>query len=278
MTKATRLFVTLCMLCLATTGMAQRVFDLNVWEGEPQEKSSNPNDTAKIRVFLPDAKIATGRAVVICPGGGYEYLAIEKEGYEWASFFNNMGIAAIVLKYRMPHGEKNVPISDAEEAMRIVRRNASAWEINYNDVGIVGFSAGGHLASIISTKSKGDAKPNFQILFYPVITMQSGYTHQGSHDNLLGKNASKKDEREYSSDLQVTRETPRAWIALSDDDRTVTPANGANYYIELYRRDVPAALHIFSDGGHGWGRRDSFKYKIEMELNLKAWLNNLPKN
>lgn len=275
MTKTIRLLVTLLMLCTTITSMAQRSFDLQVWNGKPKVKSNDVSDTAKIRVFLPEAKLATGRAVVICPGGGYKTLALEKEGYDWASFFNNMGIAAIVLKYRMPNGKKEVPMSDAEEAIKIVRRNAATWKINPNQVGIMGFSAGGHLAAMIATKAKGEAKPNFQILFYPVITMQTGYTHQGSHDNFLGKNPSKKEEREYSADLLVTRETPTAWIALSDDDQTVTPANGTNYYFQLYRNDVPAALHVYQDGGHGWGRKDSFKYKIEMELNLKAWLRNL---
>ncbi|MDD7461892.1 MAG: alpha/beta hydrolase [Prevotellaceae bacterium] len=275
MTRTKQLLMTLCLLCFSLTGMAQRSFNLPLWEGKPKVKSKDANDTAQISVFLPDAKTATGRAVVICPGGGYKSLSMDTEGTHWASFFNNIGIAAIVLKYRMPNGKKEVPISDAEEAMKTVRRNATAWKINPNQVGIMGFSAGGHLAATLATKSKGEAKPNFQILFYPVITMMSGYTHQGSHDNFLGKNPGKKEEREYSADQMITRETPPAWIVLSDDDQVVTPANGANYYIELYRHDVPASLHVYQDGGHGWGRKDSFKYKLEMELNLKAWLHNL---
>lgn len=117
-----------------------------------------------------------------------------------------------------------------------------------------------------------DAKPDFQILFYPVITMDPAYTHKGSHDNLLGKDAKKKTEDKYSSDMQVTRVTPRAFIALSDDDHAVVPANGVNYYVECYRHDVPASLHVYPSGGHGWGIRDSFKYHIEMELELRAWL------
>lgn len=229
-------------------------------------------DTAKIQVFLPETKMATGRAVVICPGGGYHVLSMENEGTNWVAFFNNMGIAAIVLKYRMPNGIAAAPISDAEEAIRIVRRNAKAWHVNTNDVGIMGFSAGGHLASTLATHSTGDAKPNFQILFYPVITMQPGYTHQGSHDNLLGKEAKKKEEREYSNDMQVTRTTPRAFIALADDDHMVQPANGVNYYVELYRHDVPATLHVYPSGGHGFGMTTSFKYHIEMLLNLQSWL------
>lgn len=259
------------LLAVSVSAMAQRSFDVNLWAAKTPNKNGL-QDTAYIKVYLPDAKRATGRAVVICPGGGYAHLAMEHEGTQWAPFFNNMGIAAIVLHYRMPNGNVKVPISDAEEAMRIVRRNAKNWHINASDVGIMGFSAGGHLASTIATQSKADAKPNFQILFYPVITMMQGYTHQGSHDNLLGKDAHKKDEQKYCSDLQVTRLTPRACLLLSDDDHTVMPINSVNYYAELYRHDVHASIYVYPTGGHGWGMNTSFAYHAEMLTNLKGWL------
>lgn len=267
-----KLLFAAAMLALSLNMSAQQSYEINLWPNDPAVKSSDAGDTAKVKVFLPEKKSATGRAVVICPGGGYQHLAMNHEGYDWAPFFNNMGIAAIVLKYRMPHGEKDVPISDAEEAIRLVRRNAANWNINPDDVGIMGSSAGGHLASTVSTHAAKDARPDFQILFYPVITMMPDITHKGSHDNLLGSNARKKDENSYSNDLHVSRMTPRAFIALSDDDRVVLPANGVNYYIELYRHDVPATLHVYPSGGHGWGNRDSFKYHNEMQLELKAWL------
>ncbi|MBQ9363314.1 MAG: alpha/beta hydrolase [Bacteroidaceae bacterium] len=245
---------------------------MNLWpEGAPNT-NGNPTDTAKVTVFLPDEKRATGRAVVICPGGGYTHLAMQHEGTDWASFFTNQGIAVVVLKYRMPRGNCEVPVSDAEEAIRLVRRNAAQWHINPDQVGIMGSSAGGHLASTVATHSQGDAAPCFQILFYPVITMDPAFTHRGSHDNLLGKDPKKKMEREYSSELQVTRVTPRAFIALSDDDHAVLPTNGVTYYQELFRHDVPATLHVYPSGGHGWGYRESFAYHIEMVLDLKAWL------
>lgn len=259
------------LLAVSVSAMAQRAFDVNLWDAKTPNKNGL-QDTAYIKVFLPDAKRATGRAVVICPGGGYAHLAMDHEGTQWAPFFNNMGIAAIVLHYRMPNGNVKVPISDAEEALRTVRRNAKTWHINASDVGIMGFSAGGHLASTIATQSKAEAKPNFQILFYPVITMMQGYTHQGSHDNLLGYNASKKDEQKYCSDLQVTRVTPRACLLLSDDDHAVLPINSVNYYAELYRHDVPASIYVYPTGGHGWGMNTSFAYHSEMLLNLKGWL------
>ena len=259
------------LLAVSVSAMAQRAFDVNLWDAKTPNKNGL-QDTAYIKVFLPDAKRATGRAVVICPGGGYARLAMDHEGIQWAPFFNNMGIATIVLHYRMPNGNAKVPISDAEEALRTVRRNAKNWHINASDIGIMGFSAGGHLASTIATQSKGDAKPNFQILFYPVITMMQGYTHQGSHDNLLGYNASKKDEQKFCSDLQVTRVTPRACLLLSDDDHAVLPINSVNYYAELYRHDVPASIYVYPTGGHGWGMNTSFAYHSEMLLNLKGWL------
>ncbi len=260
------------VLTAATSAFAQKTFTLNLWSSAPAVAGSDDKDTAKVQVFLPREKMATGRAVVICPGGGYQTLAMDSEGRDWAPFFNNMGIAAIVLKYRMPNGDKQVPISDAEEAMKLVRRHAAEWRIKPNEVGIMGASAGGHLASVLATKATGDARPDFQILLYPVITMQPGLTHRGSRERFLGKNPSKADEREYSTDQQVTRSTPRAWIALSDDDRTVMPINGVNYYAELYRHDVPASLHVFPGGRHGWGRKQTFRYNLEMELELKAWL------
>lgn len=260
------------LLAVSMSAAAQRTIDINLWSGSAPNNNGDIRDTAKVRVFLPKAEKATGRAVVICPGGGYVHLAMGYEGYDWATFFNKMGIATIVLKYRMPHENYEVPISDAEEAIKLVRRNAVSWHIDINNIGIMGSSAGGHLASTIATHSEGSAKPNFQILFYPVITMMPGYTHQGSHDNFLGKNPKNKLEKEYSNDTQVSRATPRAFIALSDDDNAVQPANGVNYYMELYRHDVPASLHVYPSGGHGWGFRESFMYHIEMELELKSWL------
>ena len=266
----TSLMAALMALCLPAN--AQKSFEVNLWPKGPAVKSEDKADSAKVWVYLPSKEEATGRAVVICPGGGYQHLAMDHEGHDWAAFFNNMGIAAVVLKYRMPHGDHEVPLSDAEAAMKLVRRNAQNWNIDPHDVGIMGSSAGGHLASTVATHAKGDALPDFQILFYPVITMMPDITHKGSHDNFLGEKAKKRNEQEYSSDLQVTRVTPRAFIALSDDDPTVLPANGVNYYLQLYRNDVPATLHVYPSGGHGWGNRDSFKYHNEMQLDLKAWL------
>ena len=266
------------MLLLVVSGVAygQNGTTMELWPNGAKVASPDNNDKAEITVYLPDEKKATGRAVVCCPGGGYSHLAIDHEGHQWATFFNNQGIALIVLKYRMPHGNRMIPVSDAEEAMKTVRRRASEWHIDPHNVGIMGFSAGGHLASTIATHSTGDAAPNFQILFYPVITMDLGFTHKGSHDNFLGDGHSKKElrklEADYSNDLQVNRTTPPAFLALSDDDKAVPAANGFNYYEQLYKHDVPASIHIYPTGGHGWGYRESFAYHYNVIFELKAWL------
>ena len=162
---------------LTVSAQKPKVFDL--WPNGCPTASENPQDTARVWLYLPKTEKATGRAIVICPGGGYSHLAMNHEGHDWAPFFNNMGIAVMVLKYRMPHGCWQVPVEDAEEAVKMLRRNASSWKINPDDIGIMGSSAGGHLASTIATRSRGEAAPNFQILFYPVLTMDSSFTHKG---------------------------------------------------------------------------------------------------
>ena len=274
--KSLNAVFTMLLLVVSSVAYGQNGTTMELWPNGAKVASPDNNDKAEITVYLPDEKKATGRAVVCCPGGGYSHLAIDHEGHQWATFFNNQGIALIVLKYRMPHGNRMIPVSDAEEAMKTVRRRASEWHIDPHNVGIMGFSAGGHLASTIATHSTGDAAPNFQILFYPVITMDLGFTHKGSHDNFLGDGHSKKElrklEADYSNDLQVNRTTPRAFLALSDDDKAVPAANGFNYYEQLYKHDVPASIHIYPTGGHGWGYRESFVYHYNVIFELKAWL------
>ncbi len=278
--KSLKSIISMLLLACSASAFSQKGTTMELWPNGAPNTNGDDKDKAELTVYLPDAKKATGRAVVCCPGGGYTHLAMDHEGHQWASFFNNQGIALIVLKYRMPHGDRFVPISDAEEAMKTVRRNAAAWHINPADVGIMGFSAGGHLASTIATHSTGDAAPDFQILFYPVITMDPGYTHKGSRDNFLGTfGDGKKDQKEmkkleadYSNDLQVNRTTSRAFLALSDDDKAVPAANGFNYYQQLYKHDVPASIHIYPTGGHGWGYRESFAFHYNVIFELKAWL------
>lgn len=260
------------LLMFSAAAFSQEKMTMDLWPKGALVSSPDKEDKAELTVYLPEAKKATGRAVVCCPGGGYTHLAMDHEGHQWATFFNNQGIALIVLKYRMPHGNPQIPVSDAEQAMKTVRMNATEWHIDRNDVGIMGFSAGGHLASTIATRSKGEAAPNFQILFYPVITMDRSFTHMGSHDFLLGADAPAELERQFSNEKQVNSQTPRALIVVSGDDHVVPPLNSISYYLTLQANGVPAALHVWPTGDHGWGLRSSFAYHAEMLMELKTWL------
>ena len=191
--KKTILF--LCLLGVTLTASA-REFKVNI----------TPDGEASLTVFMPSPDAATGRAVVCCPGGGYANLMMDYEGTDWAEYFNQKGIALCVLKYRMPKGNRQIPISDAYAAMKMVRDSAEVWHINARDVGIMGFSAGGHLASTVSTHAPMELRPDFSILFYPVITMQYKQTHHGSVDNFLGN---EKDStsvvNDFSNDKAVRK-------------------------------------------------------------------------
>ena len=280
-----KLILSLLLMMCMLTARGQQQFDINLWpDGLPNSNGidmTQPFDDSKqnfrpsIRVFLPAKDKANGMAVVCCPGGGYSHLATDHEGYDWAPFFNERGFAFVVLKYRMPHGVTEVPISDAKEALRVVRENAEKWNINPAKVGIMGSSAGGHLASTIATHSDSLTAPAFQILFYPVITFDYAYTHKGSRHGLIGTDASEEQVKLYSNELQVTKTTPPAILLLSDDDRVVPSPNSVNYYLALKKNGIPATMHIYPSGGHGWGNRTSFKYNREMLADLSAWLEDI---
>jgi acetyl esterase/lipase len=227
------------------------------------EKTTNP----MIYIFLPTREKATGTAVLICPGGGYAALAFGHEGNAIASWLNDNGIAGIILKYRLPSDlimkDKSIgPLQDAQEAMRIIRRNAVAWNIDPKKVGVIGFSAGGHLASTLSTHYADkvydvadtiSARPDFSLLIYPVITMDSSFTHAGSRKNLIGENPSDKAVKSFSNELQVNEKTPPAFMVHSADDQTVPVKNSIVYYEQLVKYKIPSELHIFQKGGHGYG-------------------------
>lgn len=280
-----KLILSLLLMMCMLTARGQQQFDINLWSnGLPNSNGidkTQPFDDSKqnfrpsIRVFLPAKDKANGMAVVCCPGGGYSHLATDHEGYDWAPFFNERGFAFVVLKYRMPHGVTEVPISDAKEALRVVRENAEKWNINPSKVGIMGSSAGGHLASTIATHSDSLTVPAFQILFYPVITFDYTYTHKGSRHGLIGTDASEEQVKLYSNEQQVTKTTPPAILLLSDDDRVVPSPNSVNYYLALKKNGIPATMHIYPSGGHGWGNRTSFKYNREMLADLSAWLEDI---
>jgi len=245
-----------------------------VTEPEKMEEGRISNVTdPEIAVYLPEKNINKGVAVIICPGGGYSRLAYDHEGIQFAKWLQSQGITGIILKYRMPNGHKEVPLDDVHQAFRIVKSKANEWGINKNKVGIAGFSAGGHLASTASTHyTSTEVRPDFSILFYPVISMEPTVSHGGSRLNLLGKNPSSTNMYIYSNDKQVNASTPPAILLLSDDDKAVIPQNSVLYYDALKRNNIQATMYIFPTGGHGWGMRTEFKYHNEMLSLLKSWL------
>jgi acetyl esterase/lipase len=218
-------------------------------------------------VYLPPNEKVNGTAVVICPGGAYMRLAIDIEGYDVAKWFNAMGVVGIVLKYRLPSDDimkdKTIgPLQDVLEAIRIVRRRSKEWKIDPEKIGVMGFSAGGHLAASASTlfnenvydvKDGTSARPDFSILVYPVISMNGEITHAGSRNNLLGEEPDEQTIEKFSTELRVTEETPPAFLVHAADDHTVPVANSIVYFESLNEFSIPAELHIYETGGHGFG-------------------------
>ena len=228
---------------------------------------------SKVYAFLPQH--GTGRAVVVLPGGGYSHLAMQHEGTSWAPWFNDRGIACFVLKYRMPNGNRELPLSDAMNAIKTVRDSAKAWHINPYDIGIMGSSAGGHLASAVSTHAPLAMRPNFSILFYPVISMDEHLTHKGSVKGFLGDSAQSRHLiNEWSSNRAVRRHlTPRAVILLANDDQVVPPVdNGIAYYSAMRKCGNECALYVYPTGGHGFGFNTSFAFHDQMLSDLDSWL------
>ncbi|MBK7257518.1 MAG: alpha/beta hydrolase [Ignavibacteriae bacterium] len=219
-----------------------------------------------IAVYIPEKTKANGTAVVVCPGGGYIRLAMDHEGTQIAAWLNDAGITCILLKYRVPSDSAMVdktvgPLQDVQEAIRITRRHASAWHLDPHRIGVMGFSAGGHLAASASTRfaekvyasDTTSARPDFSILMYPVISMQTGVTHNGSRRNLLGNDPDQQLVDRSSNELRVTPETPIAFVVHSTDDGVVILENSLRYIQALKKNNVPAELHVFERGGHGYG-------------------------
>ncbi|MCM1151015.1 MAG: alpha/beta hydrolase [Alistipes sp.] len=226
---------------------------------------------AELYLFPAEPTKNTGLAVVICPGGGYERLAMNHEGYDVARWLAANGITAAVVKYRMPVGHPEVPLEDAEQALRIMcGLEAGATGYTADKVGIMGFSAGGHLAAMVSTMAA--TKPAFAVLFYPVITAEKGLAHEGSFDNLLGRDRDAELGARYSLENRVTAQTPPTLLFLSDDDGAVPPVNAARYYIALKEHGVEASMHIYPSGEHGWGIREGFPYRECWQTALLDWL------
>lgn len=254
----TRIFITTILALLAFVATAA-----------PREIALyNDTTTGSAMLYLyPADGDAVDTAILVCPGGGYSHLAMEHEGHQFAQWLNSLGITAAVLRYRMPEGRSEVPGDDARRAMKMLRDIDGIAR-----VGIMGFSAGGHLASTVATHYDAESRPDFQVLFYPVISMDEGLTHRGSRNNLLGTAPTPEAVALYSNEKQVTRDTPPAIIFHSDDDRSVPVENTIGYYRALHAAGVPASMHIFPTGSHGWGFRDSFTHKAQWMSALEAWL------
>ena len=236
---------------------------------EPEEKYDGVRvrkvSEAEMYVYLPEIEKNTGTAVIICPGGGYWIEAMDHEGYDMAKWFQSKGIAGIVLKYRLPYGHHEIPSGDARQTMRIVRMNAKEWGIDPNKIGIAGSSAGGHLASTVGTRfdlgnkqstdpiEKMSCRPDFMLLLYPVISFDESVGHMGSRKNLIGDGNDWKLAKQYSNELNVTKDTPPTFLILADDDKTVMPQNSIDFYLALKKYGIPAEMHIFQEGGHGFG-------------------------
>jgi len=238
-----------------------------LWTGTaPGALGSEDTDVPSITAYLPRNTPAGMTAVIILPGGGYRNLALNHEGRQVANFLNAAGVAAFVLKYRLgPRYHHPIEMGDAQRAVRMVRSNAGAWHIDAARIGVVGFSAGGHLAATVSTHfdagnaasadavDRAGSRPDFAILAYPVISMTEPWTHQGSKDNLLGPNAPSDLARSMSADLAVTPQTPPTFLFQTNADTTVPAENAVHYYLALRKAGVAAEMHIFQNGPHGLG-------------------------
>jgi acetyl esterase/lipase len=256
-------------------------------DGAPGAKGNQPADKPTLTVSLPDPAKATGAAVVICPGGGYVTLALGHEGRDTAKWLNSFGVAGFVLEYR--HRGKGyghpAPMEDAQRAIRTVRARASEWKINPARIGILGYSAGGHLASTAATHfdrgnpaaadpiARVGCRPDFLILCYPVIAFDEPYTERGTRQNLLGKDPPAALMRSLSNEKQVTKETPPTFLFHTDED-FLTAENSIQFYLALHRAGVPAELHVFRKGAHGLGLAPNTPGTSAWPACCEAWMRN----
>jgi acetyl esterase/lipase len=254
-------------------------------KGAPGAVGTEPADKPSLTVYLPPSDKATGTAVVVCPGGGYGALADKHEGKDVAEFLNTLGVAAFVLKYRIaPRYKHPAPITDAQRAIRFVRAHAKDYGVKPDRIGIMGFSAGGHLASTAATHfddGKADAddpiekagcRPDFAILCYPVITLEAPYAHVGSRNNLLGKEPDPKLVESLCNEKQVTAKTPPTFLFHTNEDNGVVPENSILFYMALRKAKVPAELHIYEKGKHGVGLAPGDPVLSGWSTCLAGWL------
>jgi acetyl esterase/lipase len=262
------------------------LYDGNIPNSKPGiSKSAEPTLT----VYQPAKKKANGTALIVCPGGGYSSVVMKKEGDDIAKFFTEWGITAFVLKYRLPNDTTMVqkeigPLQDAQRALQVVRSRAKEWNINANKVGIIGFSAGGHLAATLGTHFKKavipnpghtNLRPDFMILAYPVISFNDSLAHGGSKTHLLGNNPSNKLVKEYSNELHVTKETPPTFLVHAKDDNKVPVSNSTVFYDALVKNHVPAEIYLYEKGSHGFALNNTTspeKWTDRLKIWMKKWL------
>jgi len=237
--------------------------------GAPGAKGTASGDIPNLTIYLPPKDKATGAAIVICPGGGYGHLAVDHEGHQIAQWLNSFGVAGFILQYRHRNSGAGyghpAPLQDAQRAVRTVRSRASEWGIKPNRIGILGFSAGGHLTSTAVTHfddkvydprdeiDKASARPDFGVLIYPVISFAAPFTHVGSRRNLLGADASEEMMEKFSNEKQVTPQTPPCFLVHTWEDTGVPAENSVYFYLAMRKAKVPAELHLFAKGPHGFG-------------------------
>ena len=285
--------LTIMLLTLMTlSAQAQKVVKL--WDNTTAPHSSNltgpEKDEGEVRysntteavlyIFEAKKKVATGQAVVICPGGGYFLASMGHEGLDYGKWLAENGVTAAVLKYRRPNHVPEVPMEDAAEALRYMRDEYKA-KTPITQLGIMGFSAGGHLAASTAVgvlKANGDKspraaiRPDFAVLFYPVITSDEQFTHKGTYNNLLGEDRTEELSRAWCPLYVAGEDAPPALMILSDDDKTVPSQNSTFFYNKLKELGKEASIIIYPTGGHGWGFRDSLPYKAQWQQALLQWL------
>jgi acetyl esterase/lipase len=261
---------------------------ITLWEqGAPNALGTEEKDKPRITVWFPDKNNAVDMAVIVCPGGGYGGLALDHEGKQIGEWFNSFDVTAVILEYRhrgKGYGHPN-PMLDVQRAIRTVRFNAKDWGIDSSKIGVMGFSAGGHLASTAGTHfenvkepndeiDKMSYRPDFMILCYPVILFGSEFSHRGSQENLIGADASKELVDYYSNEKQVTEKTPPAFIFFTNEDTAVPVENGVEFYLALRKHKIPAELHIYQKGAHGQGLAKNQRSNETWPALCKAWLVN----
>jgi acetyl esterase/lipase len=259
---------------------------MRLWSGAaPGATGTSDADIPIVTVFLPRTVGPNTAAVVICPGGGYQHLADNHEGRQVANYFNSLGVAAFVLRYRLgPTYHHPIELGDAQRAIRLLRSHAADWQLDPARIGIVGFSAGGHLAMTVSTHGdngnssamdpidRASSRVNFAVLGYPVITMTESYMHRGSRDNLLGPNPDPALARSLSGENAVTKDTPPTFIFQTNEDKTVPAENSVYYYLALRKAGIPAEMHIFERGPHGVGLANDDPALSEWSTLMANWL------